>query len=210
MRKPVITILSLAAFCAAGVVSQAQPAPKLVTVSVGRAYDEYYKTQENIAKLRESQQQAQEQVAELQKQLEVVVEEYKALEEKTKSTALSKDGLAKAQSDAEKKLEEVNAKQQEGQQFIQNAQRSIQLREKNHRDLMIDEITKVIEDIRVQKGATLVLDTSGPTGIGLPGVLYADPAYDITEEVITELNKTKPAETPAETPAAETPATATP
>ncbi len=201
MRKPVITILSLVAFCAAGAVSQAQPALKLVTVSVGHAYDEYYKTQDNLAKLRESQQQAQEQVAALQKQLEEVVEEYRVLEEKTKSTALSKEGLAKAQSDAERKLEEVNAKQQEGQQFIQNAQRSIQLREKNHRDLMIDEITKVIEDIRVKKGATLVLDTSGPTGIGLPGVIYADPAYDITEEVITELNKSKPAEAPAATPA---------
>ncbi|HEX9786048.1 MAG TPA: OmpH family outer membrane protein [Opitutaceae bacterium] len=193
MRKPIATILSLAAFCAAGVISQAQPALKLVTVSIGRAYDEYWKTQENIAKLRDLQKTTQDQVAELQKQLEEIVEEYRVLEEKTKSTALSKEGLAKAQSDAEKKLEEVNAKQQEGQQYVSNAQRSLQLREKNYRDLMIDEITKVIEDIRVKRGATLVLDTSGPTGIGLPGVVYADPAYDVTDEVVAELNKSKPA-----------------
>ncbi|BET67079.1 hypothetical protein ASA1KI_19970 [Opitutales bacterium ASA1] len=199
MSKTILTLLSLAAFCAAGTISQAQPALKIATVSIGRAYDEYWKTQENVAKLRDAQTKAQEQVADLQKQLDEVIAEYQALEEKTKSTALSKEGLAKAQADAESKLAEVNAKQQEGQQFIQNTQRSLQLREKNHRDLMIDEITAVVETIRAKRGATLVLDTSGPTAIGLSAIVYADSAYDMTEEVIAELNKSKPA-TPATSP----------
>jgi outer membrane protein len=194
MRKPIITIASLFAFMAAGTAVHAQPAIKLLTVSVGRAYESYWKTQENEAKLRDAQQKAQEQVEELQKQLEAVVEEYKQLEEQAKSTALSKDGLERAQLAAARKAEEVNAKQQEGQQFIANTQRSLQLRQKNHRDLMLDEITKVILQIRESRGATMVLDTSGPTGIGISGVVYADPAYDITEEVVAELNKTKPAD----------------
>jgi outer membrane protein len=200
MSKTILTLLSLAAVCAAGTISQAQPALKIATVSIGRAYDEYWKTQENVAKLRDAQTKAQEQVADLQKQLDEVIAEYQALEEKTKSTALSKEGLAKAQADAESKLAEVNAKQQEGQQFIQNTQRSLQLREKNHRDLMIDEITAVVETIRAKRGATLVLDTSGPTAIGLSAIVYADSAYDMTDEVITELNKSKPAAPATTTP----------
>ena len=92
------------------------------------------------------------------------------------------------------------------EQFVANAQRSLQLLERNYRDLMVDEITKVIEDFREAKGATLVLDTSGLSASGLPAVLYADAGYDITEEVITELNKSKPAETttPEATTAPET------
>lgn len=193
MRKPIVTILSLAAVLATGVAAHAQPALKVATVSISRTYEGYWKTKEQEAKLTEAQQKAQEQVEALQKDLETVVEEYKALEEQAKSTALSKEGTERAQSQAARKLEEVNAKQQEGQQFIANTQRSLQLRQKNHRDLMLDEITKVILQVREKRGATIVLDTSGPTAIGVPGVLYADPAFDITEEVITELNKTKPA-----------------
>ena len=45
----------------------------------------------------------------------------------------------------------------------------------------------------------------------IPAVIYADPAYDITEQVIAEVNKDRPpAPAPAATPAATTPAPATP
>lgn len=202
MRKPIVTILSLLTMIAAGTAAKAQPALKLVTVDIARTYEQYYKVKDNEDKLRVTQQKAQEQVEDLQKQLEAVVDEYKALEEKTKSTALSKEGLEKAKADAQSKLEEVNAKQQEGQQFVQNTQRSLQLRQKNLRDLMLDEINKVVLEVREKHGATVVLDTSGPSGIGVPSVIYADPAYDVTEEVITELNKSKPVEAPAPAAAA--------
>ncbi len=42
-------------------------------------------------------------------------------------------------------------------------------------------------------GATLVVDKSGPTLFGIPTVIYADPAYDITDDVIKEVNKDRPA-----------------
>ncbi len=194
MNKSIKTLVSLAAFVAVGTICQAQPAIKLLTVSVGNAYESYWKTKENAKKLTDAQQKAQEQVDELQKQLEAIVAEYKTIEERVNNTALSKDARDKATGEAQTKLREVEAKQEEGQQFIQNQQRSIQLRQKNHRDLMIDEITKVIEQIRKDRGATLVLDTSGPTGIGLSAILYADTGFDITPQVITELNKSQPAD----------------
>jgi outer membrane protein len=57
-----------------------------------------------------------------------------------------------------------------------------------------------------------VLDRSGPTLFGIPGVLYADAGYDMTDAVLTEVNKDRPAPAaaPAATPAATTPAPAAP
>lgn len=193
MKKPVIIMASVLAFLLAGAVVQAQPSIKLVTVSIGKAYDEYWKTKENQDKLQDSQAKAQEQVDELQKQLETLVEDFKAKEEESKNTALSESARQRAEEEARQMFETVRAKEQEGQQFIQNTQRALQMRQQNHRDLMLEEINKVILEISESKGATLVLDTSGPTAIGLSPVLYADEGFDITAEVIAELNKDAPA-----------------
>jgi len=65
----------------------------------------------------------------------------------------------------------------------------------------LEEISKVASDIGQKKGATLVLNKGS-----VPVVIYAAPEFDITEEVITEINKDAPAPTakvdiPAATPA---------
>jgi outer membrane protein len=55
-----------------------------------------------------------------------------------------------------------------------------------------------------KQGATLVVDKSGPTLFGIPAVIYADPAYDMTDDVIKEVNKDRPAPAAAPAPAAGT------
>jgi len=67
---------------------------------------------------------------------------------------------------------------------------------------MVEEISKVAVDIAKKKGATFLIDKSGPTLIGVSNVLYSDPAYDITDEVAKEVNKDRPTTPPATTPAA--------
>ncbi|RME70477.1 MAG: OmpH family outer membrane protein [Verrucomicrobia bacterium] len=192
MKNPVTTVFALAAFLLAGAFVQAQPEIKLVTVSVGRAYDSYWKTKENQQKLADAQSKAQEQVNQLQKELEGLVAELKKKEEESKNTALSESARKRAEEEAREMFQNIRAKEQEAQQFVQNTQRSLQMRQQNHRDLMLEEINNVILDIAKEKGATLVLDTSGPTAIGISAILYADEAYDITDEVIAELNKDAP------------------
>jgi outer membrane protein len=64
--------------------------------------------------------------------------------------------------------------------------------------MMVEEISKVAVEIAKKKGATILIDKSGPTLIGVSNFLYVDPAYDITEEVSKELGKDRPASaTPA-------------
>lgn len=208
MNKMIRTLITLAAFGAGSTALLAQPAVKLVVVDMAKVYDSHYKTEEANAKFRDAEQKAQEQVEELNKQGQTLVDEYKELMEQSKNTVLTPEARSKAETDAQKKLEDIQRKQGEVQNFRTNTQRSLQQRIKTHRDLLLEEITKVVNDLAKRQGATLVVDRSGPTLFGIPSVLYSDPAYDITEAVVAEVNKDRPAPPPAATPAATTPAAA--
>jgi len=200
MNKLIRNLITLAAFSAGSSALLAQPAVKLVVVEMAKVYDNHYKTEEANAKFRDAEQKAQEQVEELNKQGQILVDEYKELVEQSKNTLLTAEARTKAEGDSQKKLEDIQRKQNDVQQFRQNTQRSLQQRIKTHRDLLLEEISKVVNEIAKRNGATLVIDKSGPTLFGIPSVLYADPAYDITDAVLAEVNKDRPA--PAATPAA--------
>lgn len=206
MQHPFRTLLlaAAAAFGATGLV--AQPALKVVVVDMAKVYDTHYKTKEASDKFNDAAQRAQEQLDRLNAQLQTAADEFKALVEESRSSVLSEQARTKAGEDAQKKREDIERMNAEAQTFRNNTQRSLQVRAKNHRDLIMDEIMKVVNDISRAKGATLVLDKSGPSVFGVPVVLYADSAYDITDEVMLEVNKDAPAA--ASAPAAPTPPSA--
>jgi outer membrane protein len=197
MNKMIRTLLTLAAFSAGSTALLAQPAVKLVVVDMAKVYDNHYKTEEANAKFRDAEQKAQEQVEELNKQGQSLVDEYKELVDQSKNTLLTAEARSKAEADSQKKMEDIQRKQGEVQNFRQNTQRSLQQRIKLHRDLLLEEIGKVVTDLAKRNGATLVLDKSGPTLFGIPSVLYSDAAYDITDAVLAEVNKDRPAPAPA-------------
>ena len=109
---------------------------------------------------------------------------------------------AKSQNEAAKKLDEIQRKKNDIGTFAQNTQRSLQQRLQNFRSLMLEEISKIASDVGKRKGATLLLDKAGPTLIGVSSVIYADASYEITDDVMKEINKDRPAAPVAPAPAA--------
>ena len=204
MNKMIRTLLTLTALAVGSTALRAQPAVKLIVVDMAKVFDSHYKSEEANAKFREAEQKAQEQSEEIRKQGQALVEEYKELAEQAKNALLTPEARAKAEADAQQKGAEIQRKQADLQSFLQNTQRSLQQRIKTHRDLLLEEISKTVVEMAKKQGATLVLDKSGPTLFGIPSVIYADPAYDITQDVIAEVNKDRPAPVaaPATTPAA--------
>ena len=181
MNKMIRSLLTLAAFGASSIALLAQPAVKLVVVDMAKVYDSHYKTEEANLKFRDAEQKATEQVEELNKQGQSMVDEYKELMEQSKNAVLTAEARGKAEAEAQKKMEDIQRKQGEVQNFRTNTQRSLQQRIKTHRDLLLEEITKTVNELAKQRGATLVVDKSGPTLFGIPSVLYSDPSYEMTE-----------------------------
>lgn len=204
MNKFIASLCALVALVglAASPVS-AQPAPKIVVVDMAKLLDAHHKTEEQNAKLKGDEARANDELEKINKEGQVLVEQLKKMEEDGKNPALSTDAKEKLQADMRIKIEEIQKKQNEVQSFRNNTQRSLQQRIQNFRKLMFEEISGTVTEIAKKKGATLVLDKSGPSLIGINPVVYADAAYDITEEVQKEINKGRPASAsaPAASPA---------
>lgn len=205
MKKTIQSLIALAAFSATALIAQAQPAPKILVVDMAKLYDGHYKTEEQNAKLRTDEQKAQEELDKLNKEGNSLVEKYKELVDQSNNPAATSEAKSKAQEEAQRMLEQIQRKQQEVQSFQVNTRNSLQQRIQTFRSLMVEEISKTAVEIAKRKGATILLDKSGPTLIGVSNILYADPAYDITDEVAKEVNKDRPATSSATAPASTTP-----
>jgi outer membrane protein len=199
--KSIRTLSVFAAFALSAAIAHAQPAPKLLVVDMAKLYDSHYKTEEQNSKLRTDEQKAQEEIENMNKDGNVLVDEYKTLSDQSNNPALTADAKAKSQVEAQKKLEEIQRKKNEISTFAQNTQRSLQQRLQTFRSLMLEEISKTATEVAKRKGATLLLDKAGPTLIGVSNVIYADTAYEITDEVMKEINKDRPAVSAVANPA---------
>ena len=211
MKNTLKSLVAIAALAGFSLVAQAQPTAKIMVVDMAKLYDTHYKTLEYNAKIQADDQKAQEEVGRMNKEGQALVDEYKALaEQASNNPALSAEAKQQKQADAQKKLEAINAKQQEVQQFIGQTRQSLQQRLQTFRSVMLEDISKTATEIAKRKGATLLLDKAGPSLIGISNIIYADAGYDITDEVAKELNKDRPANAPTAPAASATPSSTAP
>lgn len=197
MKKTIQSLAALALIGALSLAARAEPAVKLLVVDMAKLYDTHYKTVEKNAQLQADDQKAQEEVDKMNKEGNSLVEEYKALTDKSANPALTAEAKSAAQNEAQKKFEAIQNKQREVQTFIQNTRNSLQQRMQTYKALILEEISKTATTVAQRKGATLLLDKSGPSLFLIPSVIYADAGFDITEDVMKEINKDRPAAAPA-------------
>ena len=208
MKNSFKSLLVLAAFGVFALAGQAQTATKVLVVDMAKLLDSHYKTQEQNEKLRGDGQKAQEELDRLNKEGNALVEQYKELVDQSNNPAATAEAKNKVQSETQRKMEEIQRKTNEVRTFEANTQRALQGRIRTFRDLMFEEIGKIATDVAKRRGAALLLDKSGPSLLGIPAVIHFDPALDITDEVMKEINKDRPASATATTPPASAPAPA--
>jgi outer membrane protein len=189
MKTSFKSMLALAAFGATALLGQAQPAPKILIVDLSTVFQGHYKTAEQQVIMQAQAQKAEQDLGALNKEIDALVTQYKDIVEQAKNPAISADARTKAEGDAQKKGEEIRAKQQDAQNFVNSTRRSLQDKSQNFQNVLLDEITKVASEIAKKKGATLLLNK--------PAAVYADASYDISDEVLAEVNKGKPASSTA-------------
>jgi outer membrane protein len=206
MKKSIQSIFAVTALAFAALTTHAQTTPKILVVDLAKVFDNHYKTLEQQAKLQADEAKAQDQLSQITKEGNALVEQFKELDEQSKNPTATAEAKAKAQADAQKKYDEIQQKRSEQNSFVQNTSNTLKQRFQTFKTLMIEEITKTATEIAKKHGATILLDKSGPTLVGVSNVLYFDPSLDITEEVQAEINKDRPAVTPTPATAAGAPA----
>lgn len=194
MKTSLKTLFAAAAFGVSALFASAQTAPKIAIIDLAKVFDGHYRTQEQQEKLRGQEAKINEEISKIVKEGQALAEKYKELLEQTKNPVLTAEARTAAEADAIKQLEEVRKKEQQFGEYRNEANRMVQQQIGTFRQMLIEEISKIATDIAKKKGATLLVEKAA--------TLYADPSYDITDEVMAEINKTRPAGLPA--PAATT------
>jgi outer membrane protein len=197
------SILTLTAFSAAALGLTAQPALKLLTVDMSKLLEGYYRTEQETAKLKASDQKATEEVERMNKEGNELVNQYKATLEQSKNSLLTAEARSKAEADSAKMLEDIQRRSSDINNFRTNTSRLLNQQWNNIKGVLVDEILKKVLEVGKSKGATMVLDRNA-------GVVYADAGYDITEECMVIINKDRPATAPAAAAAVTAPASTTP
>lgn len=196
MKKSIRSLVALLAVSAFALVARAEPAVKILVVDMAKLYDNHYKTLEQNAKLQADKAKAEEEVDKMNKEGNALVDEYKNLQDQSTNAALTPEAKSKAQNDAQKKLEEIQAKQNEIRTFIQQSGQTLNQRLQTFRSVMLEEITKIATDVAKRRGATILLDKAGPSLIGISNIVYIDNGFEITDDVMKEINKDRPANAP--------------
>jgi outer membrane protein len=191
-------------------VSLASADLKIAVIDLSKAFDQYYKTKDAQALLKEKQDGYQKEIQDLINDYERMGQEAQALDKAANDQTLS----AAARQD---KATALTAKKQD----LVNLQNKIQeMRTERGRELqeellrrhkeIVDEISKSINDYYGPQGYDLVIDKSSASAAsGVSLILYnSSKLIDITSEIIALINKGAPpagATTTAATPATPAP-----
>lgn len=190
MKKLVLSALMLA--FQLSFLSPAYGEHSIMTVDVASLYEGYHKTKEANAKIQGRFDTAKVQLDQMIADGEVEVEAYKTMVEQAQNPALSESARGDAERDADLQMEKIRNMQQEVQMFRQSTNNQLSQQQNTQRQFMLEEIKTVILEVAQEKGADLVFDTSTGVNTGLPSVIYANPSWDTTDEVLAVLNVDAP------------------
>lgn len=149
----------------------------------------YEKTKVAEARLKDQLTLLKDSLTKMQADIVKIKEVYDEAKREAQNLALTPEARAKA-SDKQIELDRIlNLRQTELKEYAQSGQKQISANYEETRSEMVAEISKVVRNKATLEGYSLVLDKSGMTLNQLSIVIYSDSSLDITESIITELNR---------------------
>lgn len=185
-----ILALGLLVFVGSATVALSQGTPTVATVDLERAFQEYYKAQEATERLRRQAQRADADTQDLRIEGEALQEELQAVIQRFQNPVASEEARKEAAQEAQRIQQQLQLKQREFQEHLQRVQQTLQRREQTIIRSHVDEIRQVVSRVAQNRNVDIVLNSNPVTN----QVLFSDPAFDLTDVVIEELNRDRPSE----------------
>ena len=187
MRKTALCVALFSLFCA---VLAAET--KIAVIDMDQIFQSYYKTKIADSTLKQQAEIYKAWVKKLNESLTKLEEEFKVVRDASQNIALSASERETKRFEAQKKYREVREKQVEIEQYTAEKTQQYKQLETQKRDAILEEIAKEVKRRATLEGYVLVIDKSGKTLNGIPALIYFSPSIDITDPVLTELNRGNP------------------
>jgi outer membrane protein len=189
------SLFSLALLLILALGSASAPAqPKIATIDLEKVFDRYYKTKQADAVLKERAADFEKTYKGYLDEYEKANEEFKKLLDSANDQAVAADERERRKKQAEAKQIELRQTEQQIRKYGSDSQENLSKEKLRKRDTILRELTEVIVRKAKASSYTLVIDTAAKTINNTPAVLYSNGEYDLSEEVLREVNANAPAE----------------
>ena len=192
--KSTIRLCLLASIFLLGGAGIANAQVKFGTVDMNRVFTDYYKTKEAQAKYADAEAAANKDLKDRVDTLKKSLQEITQINSDLAKTDLSKEVRDAKLKDRETKANAARALDREISEYRSAKQKALQDQFLRMRKDIVDDIMKSVNDIVKAKEYDIVFDKSGLSAGAVPVVLYSRPDLDFSQDVITALNKTAPAD----------------
>lgn len=178
----------------------AQAQMKVGVVDMNKVFSDYYKTKDAETRINEARAAAKKEMDDRMEARNKMLEEINTLNKDMESKTLGAPAREEKSKQRDDKIAEVRNLEREITEFKNTRERQLQEQAVRMRNGIVEEIMKIVNDRQKADAYDMVFDKSGASMNGVPLILYAKDTMEFTNEVVTALNKAKPA---AATPKAE-------
>ena len=201
--KTSLTLTSLLAvgLCFAGV-NAAQAQLKVGVVDMNKVFGGYYKTKDAENKINDARETAKKELDDRMESHKQMLDEINSLNKEVDNPALSPSAKADRSKKRDDKIQQTRQLEQEINEFKGSREKQLQEQAVRMRNQIVEEIMTIINAKVKTDNYDLVLDKSGQSLNGVQIVLHSKDSMEFSDDVITALNKTRPAASIAPAPAA--------
>jgi len=201
MKNTIVALVATAALGLALTASAQAPAGRIVTIDLNKVFNDYYKTPIASAKLKDTADSFNKEHDELMANYKKEIDELNKLrddQDKPEYTAEVREQKRKAVAD---KLTETQKMQRDIDDYRTSHRKILEEQTQRMRQTILKEIQDAVDKESRDAGYQLVLDKSGNTLNGLPGLIYSQDSLDVTDDILKTLNKNQPKGVEAPKPA---------
>ena len=177
----VATLLSATSVCAQNL--------KIAFVDMERIFQRYYKTVKADHTIRKQTEIFKEYAENLEKERTALQEEFNSIRDISQNIALSEEIREEKRAEAQTKFMLLQEKEKEIQEYQKDKRLSFRKQYEDQRNKLVKEISDFINVVAEKEGYDFVIDSSGNTLNGIPVFIYFHSNLDITDVIVTMINK---------------------
>jgi len=170
---------------------------RIATVDLRKLFDNYWKTKQADAVLKDQQTDVDKELKSMVEELKKANEDYQNLLADANNMTFSLDERERRKKSAEEKFKEMKESEDTLAQYRRRATTTLQEQAKRMRSSLVEDIRTIIKGNATASGYALVIDTAAEGVNNTPFVLYSNNENDISDAVLAQLNAGAPPAGPA-------------
>ena len=168
---------------------------KIAFVDMEQIFQGYHKTIKADETIKKQTEIYKEYAVNLEKERDALQEEFNTLRDISQNIALSEEVREEKRNEAQTKFMLLQEKEKEMQEYQKDKRSSLRRQYEDQRNDLVKEIGEFINVVAEKEGYDFVIDSSGNTLNGIPVFIYYRSEWDITDMILSMINKGHEGET---------------